>query len=90
MLLTNQRVEKLMAARAQFVADGLLSITHDLPPQPVLRKEEGEDSVDDPDIDPLEEPTDEYVDGNVVLARTRGMYFVWFFKQNSWPIHDTI
>jgi len=72
MLLTIQRTEKLMASRAQFVEDGLLSRTYDLPPRPVLLKS---DDDDDPDVDPLEAPTDIYVEGNVVLARTRGMLY---------------
>jgi hypothetical protein len=61
MLLTNQRLDKLKAARNNFVHRGLLHPSHAPPPKPVLMPDEDEDGG----------PTDEYVTGTVTLARTR-------------------
>lgn len=61
MLLTNQRLDKLNAARSEFVHRGLLPPSHAPPPKPVLMPEEDEDGG----------PTDEHVTGTVTLARTR-------------------
>lgn len=61
MLLTNQRLDKLIAARNDFVHRGLLTPSHAPPPRPVLMPEEDEDGG----------PIDEYVTGTVTLARTR-------------------
>ncbi|KAF8952643.1 hypothetical protein BDZ97DRAFT_1681013 [Flammula alnicola] len=59
MLLTNQRLDKLAASRADFENRGMLPRSRAPPPKPVLL---------DNDRDG---PTDEYVTGNVTLARTR-------------------
>jgi hypothetical protein len=61
MLLTNQRLDKLNAARNDFVHQGLLLPSHAPPPKPVLMPEEEEDGG----------PIDERVTGTVTLARTR-------------------
>jgi len=61
MLLTNQRLDKLNAARNEFVHQHLLPPSHGPPPKPVLMPEEDEDGG----------PIDEYVTGTVTLARTR-------------------
>jgi hypothetical protein len=63
MLLTNQRLDKLKAARNDFVHRGLLPPSHAPPPNPVLMPEEDEDGG----------PIDEHVTGTVTLARTRRM-----------------
>lgn len=65
MLLTNQRLDKLIRARADFVARAMLPPTHAPPPKPVLIPDDDED--DDGDMGVI----DEYVAGNVTLARTR-------------------
>lgn len=61
MLLTNQRLDKLKAARSDFVHRGLLPPTHAPPQKPVLMPEEEEEGG----------PIDEHVTGTVTLARTR-------------------
>ena len=61
MLLTNQRLDKLNAARNDFVHRGLLLPSRAPPPRPVLIPEEDEDGG----------PIDEHVMGTVTLARTR-------------------
>jgi len=61
MLLTNQRLDKLKAARNDFVHRGLLPPSHAPPPKPVLMPDEDEDGG----------PIDEHVTGTVTLARTR-------------------
>lgn len=61
MLLTNQRLDKLQAARNDFVHRGLLPPLHPFPPKPVLIPEDDEDGG----------PIDEHVTGTVILARTR-------------------
>lgn len=63
MLLTNQRLDKLKAARNDFVHRGLLPPSHAPPPKPVLMPDEDEDGG----------PVDEHVMGTVTLARTRRM-----------------
>jgi hypothetical protein len=63
MLLTNQRLDKLKAARNDFVHRGLLPPSHGPPPKPVLMPDEDEDGG----------PVDGYVTGTVTLARTRRM-----------------
>jgi hypothetical protein len=65
MLLTNQRLDKLKAARNDFVHRGLLSPTHGPPPKPVLMPEEDEEGG----------PIDEHVTGTVTLARRCRMSF---------------
>ena len=60
MLLTNQRLDKLAATKADFVSRGMLPPER---PPPLRDKDEGEDA------EPVD---DERVLGNVVLARTRG------------------
>jgi hypothetical protein len=64
MLLTIQRLDKLKAARNDFVHRGLLPPSHAPPPKPVLMPEEDEDGG----------PIDEHVTGTVTLARRRRMY----------------
>ncbi|KAF5383865.1 hypothetical protein D9615_003635 [Tricholomella constricta] len=67
MLVTNQHLDKLAAARADFVARGMLSVDHSVPPLPFLSDTiEGGIGVNDE-----AEPVDDFVTGNVILARTR-------------------
>ena len=79
MLLTNQRLDKLKAARNDFVHRGLLPPSHAPPPIPVLMPEEDEDGG----------PVDEHVTGTVTLARTRRtskdllMAYTYFGHQNE-------
>ncbi|EDR03636.1 uncharacterized protein LACBIDRAFT_331347 [Laccaria bicolor S238N-H82] len=61
MLLTNQRLDKLICTCADFVTHAMLPPTHVPPPKPVLIPD------DDGDVGVI----DEYVAGNVTLARTR-------------------
>jgi hypothetical protein len=70
MLLTNQRLDKLAAARNDFVHRGLLPSNHAPPPKPVLVPEEDDGG-----------PIDEHVTGTVTLARTRRM-----FKSCHWQL----
>lgn len=66
MLLTNQRLDKLVAARADFVARGMVAPTR---PPPLRDKHQADEEDDDGGW------TDEnQVDGNVVLARKRGKW----------------
>ncbi|KAJ6598045.1 hypothetical protein B0H10DRAFT_1826431, partial [Mycena sp. CBHHK59/15] len=58
MLQTNQRLDKLAAAHADFVEQGMVLPTHAPPPK----------NVDDDDGGPI---NDERVEGNIVLARKR-------------------
>ncbi|KAJ8701478.1 hypothetical protein PTI98_000250 [Pleurotus ostreatus] len=64
MLTTNQRLDKLAAMRTDFETRGMLPISRDAVPKPVPS-------------DPLDDsaegcaPTDDLVEGNVMLARTR-------------------
>lgn len=70
-LLTNQRLDKLAAARADFVDRGMLPPTI-FQPQNVLGPKINRDmevSDDDEDQNCLE-----MVEGNVILARTRSMF----------------
>ncbi|KAF5371013.1 hypothetical protein D9615_010013 [Tricholomella constricta] len=64
MLLTNQRLDKLAASRVDFVARGMLSPDRSAPPVPIMA-----DVIEGNDTEVG--PTDEYVTGNVILARTR-------------------
>jgi hypothetical protein len=64
MLLTNQRLDKLAAARADFVQRGMLDPSHISPPS--SDKERDNEDDDGGGID------DERVEGNVMLARRRG------------------
>jgi hypothetical protein len=79
MLLTNQRLDKLKAARSDFAHRGLLPPSHAPPPIPVLMPEEDEDGG----------PIDEHVTGTVTLARTRRtskdllMGYTYFGYQNE-------
>lgn len=66
MLTTNQCLDKLAAAQANFIDHGMLSPTHAPPPLPVKL-------VDD-DEDDLGLINGSVVAGNVVLARTHGKY----------------
>jgi hypothetical protein len=66
MLLTIQRLDKLQAARNDFVHRGLLPPSHAPPPKPVLMPDEDEDGG----------PIDERVMGTVTLARTRRTFNV--------------
>jgi len=61
MLVTNQRLDKLKAARNDFVHRGLLPPSHAPVPKPMLMPDEDEDGG----------PIDEHVTGTVTLARTR-------------------
>ena len=70
-LLMNQCLDKLAAARVDFVDQGMLPPTIFQPqnlPAPKINRDM-EDSDDDEELDSLE-----MVEGNVVLARTRGMF----------------
>ncbi|KAF8152242.1 hypothetical protein B0H34DRAFT_110690 [Crassisporium funariophilum] len=67
MLLTNQRLDKLAAARADFVARGMLAPDHAAAPLPLVA-DDIEAGLADADAVPID---DDYVTGNVVLARTR-------------------
>ena len=86
MLLTNQCLDKLKAARSDFVHRGLLPPSRAPPPKPMLMPEEDEDGG----------PIDEHVTGTVTLARTRRMPYVLSgvilvltlgirMKDSSWP-----
>jgi hypothetical protein len=66
MLLTNQRLDKLKAARNDFVHRGLLPPSHGPPPKPMLMPDEEEDGG----------PIDEHVTGTVTLARTRRTFTI--------------
>ena len=69
MLVTNQRLDKLAAARIDFISRGMLPSSYGPPPgaiEPAPNHDERED-----DAEPTDEP---YVTGNVVLARTRGEF----------------
>lgn len=67
MLVTNQRLDKLTAARIDFINRGMLPPSYAPPPAPVEHVHDNDEGGDDA------EPTDDpYVMGTVVLARTRG------------------
>ena len=74
-LLMNQCLDKLAAARVDFVDRGMLPPTifrpQNLPATKINR--DMEDSDDDKELDSLE-----MVEGNVVLARTQGMFNPFF------------
>jgi hypothetical protein len=76
-LLMNQRLDKLAAARVDFIDRGMLPPTIFRPQNRLAPKKDrdAEDSDDD------EDQNLEIVEGNVVLARTRSM-FSPFFKFN--------
>lgn len=59
MLLTNQRLDKLVAAKVDFWSRGMLPPSFAPPPQPVLKPPDDND----------EGPVDSFVAGNVTLAR---------------------
>jgi len=65
MLLTNQRLDKLIRARVDFIERGMLPPTYAPPPKPIIPTDDDDD----------EGPTSAVVTGNVILARTRGMCF---------------
>lgn len=65
MLLTNQRLDKLAAARTDFVERGMLNASR-IPPPASDKNHDAEDD-DGGEVD------DERVEGNVILARRRGM-----------------
>jgi hypothetical protein len=64
MLLTNQRLDKLAASRADFIERGMLPPVFAAIPEKIPKDEEAEE---------IDEPR---VEGNVVLARRRGMFSV--------------
>ena len=66
MLLTNQQLNKLMAAKVDFWSSSMLPPSFSPPPQLNLKP---------PDDDDEEGPVDSgIVAGNITLACTRGMY----------------
>ena len=70
MLLTNQRLDKLAAMRADFVEHDMLPGSHianSTPQGPKHRRMPTDDDDDD------EGPVDEDILGHVTLARNRGM-----------------
>jgi hypothetical protein len=75
MLLTNQRLDKLAAARIDFVDRGMLPPI--FRPQNRLAPKINQDAED---LDDNEEDQNclEMVEGNVILARTRSMFFSLF------------
>jgi hypothetical protein len=74
MLLTNQRLDKLAAARVDFTARGMMG-GHDFAlPQPVLDSILEEEEEDDEDEGPAEGPT---CLGEVKLAKTPGRYYFY-------------
>ena len=76
MLLTNQRLDKLAAARVDFVDRGMLPPSIFRPQNHLTAKtnRNTEDSDEDEDQDCLE-----MVEGNVILARSRSMFIYLFF-----------
>ena len=76
MLLTNQRLDKLAAARVDFVDRGMLPPSIFRPQNHLTAKtnRNTEDSDEDEDQDCLE-----MVEGNVILARSRSMFRFFFF-----------
>jgi len=72
MLLTNQRLDKLAATKADFISRGMLPPEH---PPPLRDKDEGEDG---------EPVNDERLLGNVVLAWTRGELFLHYERCTMW------
>ena len=70
MLVINQRLDKLKAARNEFEHRGLLPPSHTPAPKPVLMPDEDEDV----------EPIDDHVTGTVTLARTRRTSFICVFN----------
>ncbi|KAF4578381.1 hypothetical protein EYR36_000188 [Pleurotus pulmonarius] len=62
MLTTNQRLDKLAAMRTDFESRGMIPLSHDAIPKPKPRDDLDEDGC---------APTDDLVQGNVSLARTR-------------------
>jgi hypothetical protein len=77
MLLTNQRLDKLAAARVDFVDRGMLPPTIFRPQNylqvAIKRNQNAEDSDDDED-----QNCSEMVEANVVLARTRSRFCLFF------------
>lgn len=65
MLLTNQRLDKLSAARANFVERGMVPPNFTAVPDKI---------VEDADV---EETDEQRVEGTVILARTRGGHHFW-------------
>ena len=77
MLVTNQRLDKLAAARVDFINWGMLPPSYGPPPAPMEPAPNNDEREDDA------EPTDEpYVTGNVVLARTRGEFLSTFWTSH--------
>ena len=70
MLVTNQRLDKLVAARNHFVNLGMLPPSRAAPPLPPPLNPPHDNRVDGDDDDV--ELVDDKVVGNLVLARTRG------------------
>lgn len=68
MLTTNQRLDKLAAARTDFWSRGMLPPMFAPPPEPTKPAEEDEDESGPTDV--------EHVTGNVTLARTRGTLLI--------------
>ncbi|KAG6809036.1 hypothetical protein H0H92_001858, partial [Tricholoma furcatifolium] len=71
MLLTNQRLDKLLASRTDFVARGILLADHSAPPTALTTDVIDDGFTRNEDGEPI---NDEYVLGNVVLARTKERY----------------
>jgi len=64
MLLTNQRLNKLIRSHADFIAHSMLPPTHAPPLKPILSSNDDNDDI---------RIIDEYVTRNVTLARARGV-----------------
>lgn len=85
MLVTNQRLDKLSAARVDFVNRGMLDPKTQHPPGlnsvPMARRENqsGDDEENEEGEHPAADPSGTagvpMVTGNVTLARTRSMFF---------------
>jgi len=81
MLLTNQRLDKMAAARVDFVDRGMLPPSYAPPPPPVdARKRDKDDDGWPVDI--------RKVDGNVVLARTRVRNLPRYLKELADHINE--
>jgi hypothetical protein len=88
MLVTNQRLDKLAAARVDFVNHGMLDPKYQ-PPGMVSGsavegnkdENENEDEDEEPGTCPTGTAQVAMVTGNVTLARTRSMFFVFKFAE---------
>jgi hypothetical protein len=83
MLLTNQRLDKLAAARVDFVNRGMLPPAS-LPPQGAWRvKSDRQQDSDDSDDGAVDVSKVEMVQGNVILARKRSVYTRFYLLKLS-------